>query len=155
MAPYLERCVFDAPVGLILSVRGEARNAMTVSCFSEVAHHPASLWVSIERTTYTYSLITAAGQFSLAVLHEKQASLARACGSVSGRDRDKCAGLDLYEHNGGYLFLRDCLASSACRVSQAVDVGGHTLFIADIVSGDVNSRNSALRHLLLSDLKTE
>lgn len=152
-SPYLNSALVDSIVGLVLVKAGERSNAMTVSFFSEVAHHPTSLWVSIAKTSYTHGLIEETGKFSLAVLNQTQQEIALACGSASGRDQDKCAALSLYPGPDGYLFLNDALASTACSVRQSVDIGDHTLFIADILHSDMESRKSHLRQLLLSDLQ--
>ncbi len=40
----------------------------------------------------------------------------------------------------------------ACRVCTAYDLGDHTLFVEDILSGEFETRRSTLRHLLVSDL---
>jgi flavin reductase (DIM6/NTAB) family NADH-FMN oxidoreductase RutF len=88
------------------------------------------------------------------VLNQKQKKIALACGTVSGREQDKCSRLDLYLNPSGFLFLRDALASTSCRVRQSLDVDGHTLFIADILEVELESRASHLRHLLLSDLES-
>jgi flavin reductase (DIM6/NTAB) family NADH-FMN oxidoreductase RutF len=127
-------------------------NAMTVSFFSEVAHHPTSLWVSIAKTTYTHELLQEVGHFSLIVLNNAQKEIALTCGSTSGRDSDKCAALNLYPGPEGYLFLNGALASTACSVRQSLSVEDHTLFIADILQTEIESRKSHLRQLLLSDL---
>jgi len=149
---YIAGSVMDSPVGLLLVEAAGRSNAMTVSFFSEVAHHPTTLWVSIARTAYTYSLIRETGQFSLAVLSASQKQIARSCGSVSGRTHNKCAALDLCRRPAGFLFLQGALASTACRVRESFQVGDHTLFVADILEGETSSRASYLRHLLLSDL---
>jgi flavin reductase (DIM6/NTAB) family NADH-FMN oxidoreductase RutF len=125
---------------------------MTVSFFSEVAHHPTSLWVSIAKTSYTHELIKDVGLFSLIILTNAQRDIALTCGSASGRDRDKCSALDLYRGPEGYLFLNGALASTACSVRQTVSIEDHTLFIADILNTEIESRKSHLRQLLLSDL---
>lgn len=125
---------------------------MTVSFFSEVAHHPTSLWVSIAKTAYTHALLEEGGQFSLIVLNQTQKEIALTCGSISGRDQDKCAALDLYPGPEGYLFLNGALASTACSVRQRVPIQDHTLFVADILQTEIESRKSHLRQLLLSDL---
>ena len=151
-SPYLRDAVVESPVGLVLVEAGNRANAMTVSFFSELAHHPTSLWVSIAKTTYTHALIEETRSFSLVVLNSRQRGIAIACGSVSGRDRDKCAALDLYRSPSGFLFLHRALASTACRVRDLLCVGGHTVFLADILEGEVDSRRGHLRHLLLSDL---
>ena len=151
-SPYITDSIIPSIVGLVVVKAGGRANAMTVSLFSEVAHHPTSLWVSIAQSSYTHSLLEEGGRFSLIVLNQTQKEIALNCGSASGRDRDKCAALDLYPGPEGYLFLNGALASTACSVRQSVPVDDHTLFIADILQTEIESRKSHLRQLLLSDL---
>ena len=126
---------------------------MTISCFSEAAHHPTSMWISVDQSTYTHQFILENGRFSFVALHCDQTGIALACGAVSGRERDKCSALDLIDH-GEYLFLKNALASTACRVRRSLPMGDHTLFIADMVSGETDTRAALNRHLLLSDLRS-
>jgi flavin reductase (DIM6/NTAB) family NADH-FMN oxidoreductase RutF len=151
--PYLSQAVVESAVGLVLVETRSRRNAMTVSFFSEAAHHPTSMWVSISRRSLTHSLIEEAGQFSFILLHERQVSIALACGTYSGRERDKCSSLDLYRYGEGFLFLSGALTSTACRIRSATGVGDHTLFVADLLGGHVETRNTFARQLLLSDLR--
>jgi len=151
-SPYITDSVVESAVGLII-VEGQARpNAMTTSFFSEVAHHPTALWVAISPKTYTHNLVHEAGRFTLAVLNEKQKDIALQCGTVSGRDADKCATLDTYPSPSGFIFLHGALASVGCSVRETIDLDDHTIFIADIVESHLDSRKAHLRHLLLSDL---
>jgi flavin reductase (DIM6/NTAB) family NADH-FMN oxidoreductase RutF len=149
---YLKHSVMNGPVGLITTKRRDEANVMTVSFFSDVAHYPTTLWVSINRDTLTHALISETHLFCLVLLHQKQAQLALACGSVSGRKQDKAKLMPLVTH-GDFLFVPDSLSSTACRVRHQVPVGDHTLFVADVLEGEVNSRNSTYRHLMLSDLR--
>jgi len=140
-------------VGLILTQADSRKNAMTVSFFSEVAHHPTSLWISIDPRSYTYELIEQSGAFSLVLLHEKQTKPARMCGTVSGRDIDKFSLLKAHR-SGDFWYLDDLYASAACRVRSRHQVGDHVMFIADILEGEVETRNSNRRPLLTRDLAT-
>ncbi len=151
-SPYLQGSVLESPVGLVLAESGGRVNAMTVSFFSEVAHHPTTLWVSIATRSYTHELIQSSSRFSLIVLHEKQKDIAENCGSASGRDRDKCAGLNLYRAENSFLYLPGAFASISCEVRSARPVDQHTLFIATILSGESDSKTSFRRHLLTTDL---
>jgi flavin reductase (DIM6/NTAB) family NADH-FMN oxidoreductase RutF len=151
-SPYLSELPLESAVGLLIVESAGRRNAMTISCFSEVAHHPTSLWISVAKSAYSNELIREAGGFSLTVLNVTQRSIALDCGTVSGRESDKCSSLDLYRSASSFLFLRGALASTACRVRQTHDVGDHSLFIADILNTDLDSGVAHLRHLLLSDL---
>jgi flavin reductase (DIM6/NTAB) family NADH-FMN oxidoreductase RutF len=150
-SPYINGSVLPGIVGLVVVTAGERANAMTVSFFSEVAHHPTCLWISIANQTYTRELIEATGQFSLVVLNQTQKQTALDCGTISGRDHDKCAALDLYAGPEGFLFLNGALASTACRVREKIPIDDHTLYIADILKCEIESRKSYLRQLLLSD----
>jgi flavin reductase (DIM6/NTAB) family NADH-FMN oxidoreductase RutF len=151
-SPYITDSIIEGAVGLVLVEAGTRSNAMTVSFFSEVAHHPTALWVSISRKAYTHLLIEETSKFSLAVLNQTQKALALHCGTVSGRDQDKCATIDLYSSPGGFLFLHGALASTGCSIRESVALGEHTLFIADILESHLDSRKAHLRQLLLSDL---
>ena len=93
-----------------------------------------------------------AGRFTLAVLNQRQGELALECGSVSGKNHDKCAGLDVYKSPGDFLFLRGALASTGCELREHIDLGDHTLFVGGIVESHLDSRKAHLRQLLLSDL---
>jgi len=153
MNAYLISPVVDGPVALLIASDGSRTNAMTVRFFSEVAHHPASLWVSVALASYTHELIEKSGEFTLATLHDGQAALALECGSASGRERDKSLGDRLYKNANGHLLLHDAISSTACRVRRRIPQGDYTLFIADILEGNFDSRHFVLRrHLLVSDL---
>jgi flavin reductase (DIM6/NTAB) family NADH-FMN oxidoreductase RutF len=151
-SPYVSGSIVESVVGLLLIESGDRSNAMTISFFSEVAHHPTALWVSISQGSYTHSLIQKTGRFTLAVLNQTQKDIAISCGTVSGRDFDKCASLDIYRSPGGFLFLQGALASTGCSVRRAVPLDDHTIFLADIVESHLDSRKAHLRQLLLSDL---
>jgi len=152
--PYIIHSALDSAVGLILVQARDRLNAMTVSFFSEVAHHPTTLWAAIAPATLTHSMVQETGRFSLAVLTEKQAHIATMCGSVSGRQVDKCARLDLHKSASGFLFLAGALASTGCVLRHHVAIGDHTIFVADIIEAELDSTTLRLRHLLLSDLRS-
>lgn len=150
-SPYIKQAVVDSAVALVI-VEGESRpNAMTVSFFSEVAHHPTALWVSIARDSFTYSLLTKTDKFTLAVLSQNQKQIAIECGTKSGRDTDKSASLNTYTSPGGFLFLHGALASTGCTVRERVELEDHTIFVADIIESHLDSKSAHLRQLLISD----
>ena len=153
ISPYITDSVIESAVGLVLIHAGEISNAMTVSFFSEVAHHPTALWISIEKTSFTYDLLQHQPKFTLAVLNQNQHDIALHCGTVSGRDQEKTSQLDLYLNRNNFLFLRGALACTGCTVRTTNELDDHVLFIADIMEAELESRTSHLRQLLLSDLQ--
>src|ERR1044072_460730 len=127
LSPYISGSIIDSAVGIVIVKAGETRNAMTVSFYSEVAHHPTALWISIAKTSFTHTLLAKQPEFTLAVLNQSQAEIANSCGSISGRDHDKCSALNLYSTPNGFLFLDGALASTVCRIKSSIDLGAHTL----------------------------
>jgi flavin reductase (DIM6/NTAB) family NADH-FMN oxidoreductase RutF len=151
-SPYVQGSVIDGVVALLTVESGGVRNAMTVSCFSELAHHPTALWVSVAQASHTHALLTMGGTFSLSLLAADQASIARSCGEVSGRQHDKCGGLALHAPQPGIWFLRGALTCTACRVYDTIPAGDHTIFLGEILFGEFDSRRKFRRHLLIADL---
>jgi len=150
-SPYLGASVLNSPVALIVTESNLRANVATISFFSEVAHHPTTLWISIANGSLTHEMLRSTGRFTLTVLHEGQRQIAQSCGTISGRliDKTKCLTLQRAE---GHLYFAEGLASVACSVRSTFDLSDHTLFVADILAGKIETRNSYRRHLLVSDL---
>ena len=149
---YLSGSVVESPVGILLTEAGDRRNAMTISFFSEVAHHPTTLWISVAQGRYSGELLDSSGRFTLVVLHAGQRELAWRCGTISGRDADKFSRLRTHRGPVDYVYLADGIAGAACRVRSSRPAGEHILYIADIVGGEVETRNSLKRTLITRDL---
>jgi flavin reductase (DIM6/NTAB) family NADH-FMN oxidoreductase RutF len=150
--PYLSGSVVDSPIAIVITEHGECKNAATVSFFSEVAHHPTTLWISVSPHSYTKELIDSSGRFTLAVLHSGQRDLAWHCALSSGRESDKLASMKTHRGPHDFLYLDDSLAAAACQVRSSKPVGDHVMFVADIVAGELETRNSIRRALLTRDL---
>ena len=152
---YVTGAVLDSMVALLLVKSGERSNAMTLSFFAEVAHHPTSLWISVATSRYTHQLLEAEGRFSLALLTQNQREIAVACAAVSGRDRDKCATLPLRATTTGFFYLDGALTSSGCRVRERIPLGDHTVFVAEILEGESDTSIAHVPPLRVSDLATD
>lgn len=134
--PDLRSFLFDSPVGLVVVRHGGRTEAVATASFSEAAHHPTAMWISVAQASRIHELLMEAGGFTFVTLHRGQAGIA---GVEAG-------GLESFE--------RDALASVACRITRSEPVGDHTLFVAEMMEGVTHSRCSVMRPLLLSDLRS-
>jgi flavin reductase (DIM6/NTAB) family NADH-FMN oxidoreductase RutF len=86
-------CVYEAGLEnmvVLVSTRVDGKNyVMTCGTMAEVSHEPPLLSISICPERYTHSRILEKGSFAVNFLSIKQKTLAKACGSCSGRDVDK------------------------------------------------------------------
>jgi flavin reductase (DIM6/NTAB) family NADH-FMN oxidoreductase RutF len=150
-SPYVD-LLFPSPVAILIVRAGARATATTVSFFSEVAHHPTSLWVSLSHASFGHELVTESGRFSLSILSRGQRMLAQACGSESGRTTDKVARLHTLESSPGFLFIENAIACTACEVRERIEVGDHTVFIADMLAGERDTRAARAGVLVTTDL---
>jgi len=149
---YVNATMLDSHVGLVLTEWGDEQNAMTISCFAEAAHYPRTIWISVAPESYTRELIDAGGRFTLAVLHCGQRDIAWQCGTRSGRQTNKLVHLRTHRGPGGCLYLDDSLSAVACCVQRSNRIGDHIMYVAEIVAGEIETRNSSKQPLLIKDL---
>jgi flavin reductase (DIM6/NTAB) family NADH-FMN oxidoreductase RutF len=81
-------------------------------------------------------LIHGSGAFALNFLRKDQLDLIKDFGLVSGRDKEKLAGVPYKNGPSGSPILEDCWGYLDCRVVNAMDGGDMTCFLADVLDGD-------------------
>jgi flavin reductase (DIM6/NTAB) family NADH-FMN oxidoreductase RutF len=122
----------------IVTVRAEDKiNGMTAAWVSQVSFSPLLLMVSIAPPRYTHGLVEKAGYFAINTLPAGREDLAKHFGFKSGRKVDKLEGLPFSDGPNGSPILEDAMAYAECKLTQSVTVGDHTLFIGEVVAGDI------------------
>jgi flavin reductase (DIM6/NTAB) family NADH-FMN oxidoreductase RutF len=134
------RVLWKMPSGLYVvgsTDKGERRNGMTLNWATQVSFDPKWVGIGVEREAVTHELITAAGVFALCLIDREDRAIVRKF--------TKPVEVDLGERtlNGfpyidgpvtGAPVLAQSVAYVECEVRQAVEVGNHTLFLAEIVN---------------------
>jgi flavin reductase (DIM6/NTAB) family NADH-FMN oxidoreductase RutF len=88
----------------------------------------------IHKFNFSHDLVFETGRFALHLLHTKQFDTVRRLGFVSGRERDKLAGVAHHEGTLGLPILDECYAHFECEVANVMDTGSSTLFLGDVVA---------------------
>ena len=134
------KALYDLSYGVFVlaSRSGEKRNAcITNTCF-QAANDPTRIAISVINRNYTCDLIKESGLFCLTILSTdcSPETISR-FGYQSGRDVDKFADFRPPEDENGvpYLSWMSCGYISG-RVVQSLDLGSHTLFIAEVVGAE-------------------
>ena|SRR5207237_1342132 len=125
-----------SPVVAITAERNGKENGMISDAAVRASIVPSvpRLSVYIHKFNYSHDMIYESGRFGLHLLHTKQFDLVRRLGFVSGRDRDKLAGLPYHRGVLGVPVLDECFAHFECSVVNAMDTGSSTLFLGDVVA---------------------
>ena len=122
-------------------------NGMTAAWVSQVSFDPVLVMVAVGKERHTHKMIEKSGIFSISVLDENQIDLAKHFGFKSGKNIDKFADIAYETHSTTCPVLKDCLAYLDCKVVGSYQAGGHTLFIAEILSGDTKREAKPLIYL--------
>ena len=124
-------------VSLVTSVAEGFPHGMTVTSFTSVSLHPAIILVSLEKTTRTHRMVEQGKAFAVTLLAEDQQDLAdRFAGRIADHE-DRFAGVPYTSAVSGAPIPAGCLAYLDCRVAATYSAGTHTLFLGEVLSGEV------------------
>ena len=95
------------------------------------------LTVILARQHHTWELVEASGFFALHLLGEENLDLIWRFGLQSGRNVDKYEGLEVRSSGGGSPLLAGTIGWLDCRVEAKLDIGDRTVYVAEVVEGEV------------------
>ena len=134
------RVLWTLPYGLYVvgSRAGDRRNAMTLNWASQVSFEPKLVGIGVEKSAWTHELITAGGVFSLCTVDREDRAIVRKFTKPVDHAATDGGG---YTLNGfafrdgltGAPILEQAVAYIDCEVRQAVETGGHTFFIGEVM----------------------
>lgn len=124
------------PVVLVGSVDEKGRpNICTVAWAGTICSQPPMLSISLRPERYSYDLIRASGEFTVNIPSVDQIHATDYCGVVSGRDVDKFEETGLTAAPATAIktpIVKECPVSLECKTTKTMNLGTHTLFIAEI-----------------------
>ena len=131
------RVLWTMPSGLYIvgSRDGERRNGMTLNWASQLGFDPKLVGISVEKDAFTHELIAAGRVFSVCIIDREDRAIVRKFTKPVEVDTaaQTLNGLPYRDGVTGAPILTQAVAYVECEVRQRVDVGGHTLFIGEIV----------------------
>src|SRR5438874_8718286 len=125
-----------SPVVAITCQRDGKRNGMISDSAVRASIAPTvpRLSVYIHKFNFSHDLIFETGRFVLHLLRDDQFELIHRLGFVTGRERDKLAGIAHRPRVLGVPVLDDCYAHFECSVVNVMDTGSSTCFLGDVVA---------------------
>jgi flavin reductase (DIM6/NTAB) family NADH-FMN oxidoreductase RutF len=125
------------PSGLYVlgSRAGERRNGMTTNWATQLSFDPKLVGVSVEREAFTHELVTDGGVFSVNLVAQADRAIVRKF--TKPVEVDLAArtlnGFPFHDGATGAPILDQAVAFVDCEVRQTVELGGHSLFLGEIV----------------------
>ncbi len=141
-----QKVMYALSYGLfVLSARrGEKDNGCITNTAIQVTAEPNRIAIAVNKANYTHDMVLETGKFTVSVLSEEaKFELFQRFGFQSGRDVDKLADFQEYiarDGNGVVYVTQGTNAWISCQVVSTMDLGTHTLFVADVLDGGVLSQ---------------
>lgn len=114
-----------------------------INTAGQVTSQPNRISIAVNKDNFTHDLVKASGKFNLSILSEEAGfDIFRHFGFQSGRTVDKFNGYNACKRsdNGLYYVTEGTNGYISATVEQALDLGSHTLFIAQTDDMEVLSR---------------
>jgi flavin reductase (DIM6/NTAB) family NADH-FMN oxidoreductase RutF/rubredoxin len=133
---------------------GKANGQIANTVF-QVTADPARVAVSLNKENLTHKYVSRGGVFGVSVLAEETPmTFIGLFGFKSGRGVDKLAWVEHKEGASGCpLVTENALAVMEARVVSSLDVGTHTIFVGDVVAGEVLRDGEPLTYAYYRDTK--
>ena len=124
---------------------GEKSNGCIINTLEQVTTTPNKVTIAVNKSNYTHDMILKTGRFNASILSEKaDFDTFKHFGFQSGRDVDKFSNYPAeISENGIPYITKGTNGFISAEVISTVDLGTHTLFVANVTDGKVLSDDSS------------
>ena len=146
------KALFKVGYGLyVLTARnGEKDNGCIINTLLQVTDVPSLIGViTVNKRNYTHDIIVKSGEFNVSILTvDTPFEVFKNFGFQSGRDADKFAGAIEVKRSVNNIIYLPAYSNAylSFKVTGIMDFGSHSMFKADIVSGEVLGNSDSLTY---------
>lgn len=133
----------------VLTARdGDKDNGCIINTAAQATVTPNRILITVSKENYTHDMIVNTRYFNLSILTEGAPfSVYQNWGYQSGKDTDKLKGITFQRSENGLVYLtEDVNAYVSARVVSSMDLGTHTLFLADVEEAQLLSEEESVTY---------
>ena len=133
---------------VVTSIKDNKINGQCCNTLFQLTSKPLRVAVCLNKKNLTHDYLLDSGVLAVSLLSREQSEAVRWFGYQSGRTTDKFATQEYLAAQNGCPILKNCLAYIEARVlpEKTVDVGTHTLFVADVTAGRMVADQEAMTY---------
>lgn len=136
---------FINPVPVVMVSCGtmEKSNITTVAWTGTINSDPAMCYISLRPSRFSYNIIKESGEFVINLTNKELVRQTDWCGCRTGEKFDKFNEMNLTKEKAYFLscpLIKESPASIECKVKEIKDLGSHHMFIAEVLSVDVDDK---------------
>ncbi len=142
----LQKCSYGMYV--ICSIRDGKMNGQIANTVFQVTSDPPRVSVTLNKGNLTHDFVVASKVFTVSILSEETPMpFIGTFGFKSGREVDKFVGVNYrIGVTGAPVVLDHAVSVLECKVTGSMDVGTHTVFIAEMVEAEVIAAGNAMTY---------
>ena len=138
-----EKALYKLSYGLfvVTAREGSKDNGCVTNTVMQLTTTPNRISLAVNKSNYTHGMIERTGQFNVSVLSEAASfDIFIHWGFQSGKDVDKAVGINFSRSENGLIYLTEGVnAVLSAKVESSIDLGTHTLFIAEVTAAELIS----------------
>lgn len=144
------KAMYKLTYGLfVLTARdGDKDNGCIINTASQVTTNPNRITIAVNKQNYTHDIIKKTGEFNVSILSEhSRFATYQNFGFQSGRETDKFEKFTFKRSDNGIVYIpEETNAFLSAKVVSEMDLGTHTLFLADVTDGQVLSEDNSVTY---------
>jgi len=128
---------YGMPLALVAVLEDDGSvNVSTVASMTPLPGEPSRLVMGVLEENFSSQLLKKRGEFTVNFVTSKMRSIARACGTYSGKDVNKFDICDLHllpAQRVNAPLVQECPLNIECRITDVLELDGLNLFVSEIL----------------------
>jgi flavin reductase (DIM6/NTAB) family NADH-FMN oxidoreductase RutF len=112
-------------------------HGMTANAVTSVSLNPLLLLVCVDHAAHAHEQVEKAGAFAVNILAEEQEDISRLFAATAEPEQRSLRGAPYHFGPNGSPVLDEVLAYIECRVVDRAQGGDHTIFIGEVLDGEI------------------
>ena len=135
--------IYPIPAVMVTCGTIEKSNIITVAWTGILNTNPAMCYISVRKERYSHDIIKENGEFVISLTTENLSYATDWCGVKSGKNVDKFKEMKLTKEKANFVkapLIKESPVSVECKVKEIVPLGSHDMFVAEVLSIDVDEK---------------
>lgn len=135
--------IYPIPAVMVTCGTIKKSNIITVAWTGILNTNPAMCYISVRPERYSHDIIKEKGEFVINLTTKQLAYATDWCGVKSGKNVDKFKEMKLTKEKANFVkapLIKESPVSVECKVKEIVPLGSHDMFVAEVLSIDVDEK---------------
>ena len=129
--------IYPLPAVMVSCGTMEVSNIITVAWTGILNTNPATVYISVRPTRYSYQIIKEQKEFVINLTNKQLVRATDWCGVKTGVKVDKFKEMHLHKEKAKFVscpMIQESPVSIECRVKEIIPLGSHDMFLAEVLA---------------------